>query len=287
MRVWVINVHICYDACIITESDVTVVVKLTVPNGEVLEISKSANIQLKERLNPSSPPKCLKYITEIKTGSKSTAVCHYKGYTYLGQTSGAIDRIDSHGHITRAYVKLANIIIAFAIHNDRMYVLLYAHKKSSNIRVYELNDSTELTSWQHPHVPYFGQRMFVTDDTKLAVGDWASKQIIIYSLTGDVIRKVPCPPMLTMTKGVCMSSCGDDSVVISDHKAGIVVRISLKDGSLLWSSYRVSNPVGIVHHPAGYVLVASGWTEKTKISVLDEKNGGSRLSATQPHKSFA
>ena len=48
-----------------------------------------------------------------------------------------------------------------------------------------------------------------------------------------------------------------------------------KDGSLLWSFDRVTNTSGIAHHPAGYVLVASGWTEMTKISVLDEKNGGS------------
>ena len=263
MRVWVIKVCICYDACIIAESDVTVVVKLTLPNGEVFEIGR--------------PPKYLKSIKEIKTGSESTAVCHYKGYTYVGQTSGAIDRIDvrRNGHITQANFKLPNMIMSFAIHNERVYVLLYADKNSSNIRVYELNDSTELTSWQHPHVPYFGQRMFVTDDTKLVVGDWPSKQIIIHSLTGDVIRMVPCPPSLTMNHAVCMSSCGDDSVVISDYKAGIEVRMSLRDGSLLWSSDRVTNPSGIVHHPAGYVLVVSTWTDQTEISVLDETNGRS------------
>ena len=116
--------------------------------------------------------------------------------------------------------------------------------------------------------------MFVTDDTKLAVGDWPSKQIIIYSLTGDVIRKVPCPPCLTMTSSVCMSSCGDDSVVISDLGSRKVVRMSLKDGSLFWSSDRVTNPGGIAHHPAGYVLVVSSWTDQTEISVLDEKSGG-------------
>ena len=73
-----------------------------------------------------------------------------------------------------------------------------------------------------------------------------------------------------------MSSCGDDSVVISDWgTASIVVRMSLKDGSLLWSSDGVTNPGGIVHHPAGYVLVVSSSTEKTEISILDEENGGS------------
>ena len=73
-----------------------------------------------------------------------------------------------------------------------------------------------------------------------------------------------------MTGNVSMSSCGDDSVVISDRLAGKVVRMSLKDGSLLWSSNRVTQPGGIVHHPAGYVLVGSNYTT---ISVLDENDG--------------
>ena len=76
-----------------------------------------------------------------------------------------------------------------------------------------------------------------------------------------------------MTSNVCMSSCGDDSVVISDYKAGKVVRMSLKDGSLLWSSDRVTNPGGIVHHPAGYVLNVSSFVTNSTISVLDESDG--------------
>ena len=79
--------------------------------------------------------------------------------------------------------------------------------------------------------------------------------------------------MLTMTTVVCMSSCGDFSVVMSDYGARKVVRMSMKDGSLLWNSDRVTEPGGIVHHPAGYVLVVSSHTKQTTISVLDEKDG--------------
>ena len=76
-----------------------------------------------------------------------------------------------------------------------------------------------------------------------------------------------------MTGNVCMSSGGDDSVVISDYMVGKVVRMSLKDGSLLWRSDRVTKPGGIVHHPAGYVLVVSNQVDQATISVLDEKDG--------------
>ena len=68
---------------------------------------------------------------------------------------------------------------------------------------------------------------------------------------------------------VCMSSSGDDSVVISDWGAEKVVRISMTDGSLIWSSA----PHGLVHHPAGYILVSRGYRDHVVISVLDEVNG--------------
>ena len=141
------------------------------------------------------------------------------------------------------------------------------------IHVHYLKSTTHITSWTHPTFLNTSQRMCLMGENLLAVGDWPSKQIIIYTLTGEVIRRVPCPSSLTMTSSVCMSRCGEDSVVISDWGSGKVVRMSLKDGSLLWSSDRVTNPGGIVHHPAGYVLVVSNYVDNTTIYVLNEKDG--------------
>ena len=191
----------------------------------------------------------------------------------MGQCGGAIDRIDQHGRVTKAFIKLDNNVNALAAHNDRLYTLVYQDKNSSKVFVHNLNNRQLIKSWNHPYFQKCGQRITLIGDNQLAVGDWRSKQIIIYSLTGDVIRKVPCPPSLTMAGGVCMSSCGDDCAVISDYGAGKVVRMSLKDGSLLWSSDRVTEPGGIVHHPAGYVLVVSNQVNNTTISVLDESDG--------------
>ena len=65
-----------------------------------------------------------------------------------------------------------------------------------------------------------------------------------------------------------MASCG------ADKDAGRVVMISLEDGSLVWSSDRVTHPYGLVHHPAGYILVSSGGRrDHVVISVLEEVNG--------------
>ena len=218
-------------------------------------------------------PTGLRLIREVKTDNSCYTVCHYKGYIYVGQVGGAIDRIDQHGRVTKAFIKLDNNVNASAAHNDRLYTLVYQGENPSKVSVHNLNNGQLIKFWKHPYFLYHGQRFALIGDNQLAVGDWPSKQIIIYSLTGDVIRKVPCPPSLTMTDWVCMSSCGDDSVVISDRAAGKVVRMSLKDGSLLWSSDRVTNPGGIVHHPAGYILVVNNGFNYTTVSVLDEDDG--------------
>ena len=62
-------------------------------------------------------------------------------------------------------------------------------------------------------------------------------------------------------------------MVISDWSAGKVVRISLEDGSLIWTSDSITEPYGVVRHPAGYILVSSDRRDHVLISVLDEVDG--------------
>ena len=176
-----------------------------------------------------SVPTGLRLIEEVKTDNICKVVCHYKGYTYVGQNGGAIDRIDQHGRVNKYFIKLGSGVESIAAHNDRLYTLMFGSTNPSEVYVHDLKNTALITSWKHPTFPMAGQRMCLVDDNQLAVGDWPSKQIIIYSLTGDVIRKVPCPPPLTMTGVMCMSSCGDDSLVISYYYARKVAKMSLKD----------------------------------------------------------
>ena len=257
--------------CYVETGELRVVIELTTDNGEMIAIGK-----LEEEISaflPQLPPSGLKFVREVKTDCFCSSVCYYKGYTYVGQAGGAIDRINKQGKVDKAFIKLDSIAIAIAAYNDQLFSLMFGYVKS-RVHIHSLQSRQRLRSWAHPNFGGFGQRIVVMRGyNQLAVGDWCSKQIIIYSLTGDVIRKVPCPPSLTMIALVCMSSCGEDSVVISDRLAGKVVRMSLKDGSLLWSSDGVTYPGGIVHHPAGYVLVVSNYVDNTTIYVLDEKDG--------------
>ena len=83
------------DVCI-ADSDVKVLVKMTLTNGEVLNLGK----------NPRSPPTGLQLVEKVEIDSNITTICHYNGYTYVGQTSGAIDRIDEHGNVDKASLNL-------------------------------------------------------------------------------------------------------------------------------------------------------------------------------------
>ena len=259
--------------CFVETGELRVAVELTTDNGEIMTIGKLQDQVLAPLLG--EPPSGLKFIREVNTDNRCSTVCYYKGYTYVGQGDGAVDRINDQGQVDRSFIELDSVAIAIAVFNDKLFSLMYGGYKS-RVHSHSLQSRECFRSWEHPCFGNYGQRIVVIrgeNQVAVAVGDWSSKQIIIYSLTGEVIRKVPCPPSLTMSWCVCMSSCGGDSIVISDYKAGKVVRMSLKDGSLLWSSDRVTNPGGIVHHPAGYVLVVSNRVDTTTISVLDKSDG--------------
>ena len=219
------------------------------------------------------PPSELRFIKETKLSGFCYTVSHYKGLIYVGRGMfyGRIDRINQLGQVDKGFIKLENVVNSLVAHRNRLYCLLRG-KLSATLSVYGL-DGRLLTSWKHPPYPHFGEQISVINNDQLALGDWKGKQIIIYSLTGDVIRRVPLPDCLTVKTTVCMSSCGDDSVVISDCDAGEVVRISLKDGSLIWCSDAFTKPYGVVHHPTGYILVSSGSRDHVVISVLDEADG--------------
>ena len=219
-------------------------------------------------------PTGLKLIRKLKFDNPCFTVCHYNGYTYVGQSRGGIDRIDQSGQIEKAFIKLDTAVISLVTHKDTMYILMFVSKfKPLTINIRKINDGKLVASWDHPYYQFVGQRMLLLGKHQLCVGDWTSKQIIIYSLAGRVLRKVPCPPQLTMTGDVSMTSCGPDSVVISDLSSGNIARMSLEDGRLLWSSDSIEHPGGIFYHQTGYVFVVSSSICPTTISVLDESDG--------------
>mgnify|MGYP001800148606 CR=1 FL=1 len=224
---------------------------------------------------PKFPPIGLKLIRELETDNFHYAVCHYDGYTYVGQSGGAIDRIDQNGRVDKAFIKQGNHhFVSIAAQKDMLYNLMFVSKlKPLKINIHNINDGKPVATWDHPYYQYVGQRIILLGNDQLCIGDYTSKQIIIYSLIGEVFRKVPCSPPLTMTADVSVTSCAANSVVISDMRSDNIVRMSLEDGRLLWSFDGIEHPSGIFYHQAGYVFVVNSYNNHTIISVLNETDG--------------
>lgn len=235
----------------------------------------------------SKMPSGVKLIKELGFNNACTTVCHYKGFTYVGQVGGAIDRIDQQGNVHKAYIQVTGDVVSLAAHADKLYCLCHVDRRSPKINVHDITDGSFLTSWDHPRFLFYGQRITVVNDNQLAVGDYPGRQIIIYSFTGDIIRSVPCPESLDMTKSMCMSSCGDDCVVISEKATGIIVKMSLIDGTVLWSTESVTRPGGMTSHLTEYILVAGGSIDETKLFLLRERNGELLAEFTDPDRDKA
>ena len=124
--------------------------QITTVSGDEIQLGehnyKTASTQTHKWL-----PTGLRLIREVKTDNSCYTVCHYKGYIYVGQYGGAIDRIDEHGRVTKAFMKLANSVFSLAAHNDRLYTLIYQGKTPSKVFVNNLYNRQLIKFWNHPH----------------------------------------------------------------------------------------------------------------------------------------
>ena len=205
----------------------------------------------------------LQLVRTVKLENECNAVCHYKGSIYCGLNMGRIDRIDSHGNHHKDFIKLTKTVISLAACNGRLYSLMYCDDVVSKLYVHELvagsRSGSLLTCWDHPSVGgYWGNRIALTAaESQLAVGDWRGNQIVIYSLCGDVIRKVRLPLSLTLRHDVAMTACGADSVLISDRRAGKISQISLIDGRETPCLLNIDNPGGMttLDYPEGRITL--------------------------------
>ena len=78
--------------CYFADSDIIVKAELSTSDGKTLPLSN-------QPAPPTSPlppklPTKLKLIREVKTDNHCNTVCYHKGYTYIGQNGGAVDRVD-------------------------------------------------------------------------------------------------------------------------------------------------------------------------------------------------
>ena len=92
-----------------SDSDINITAELFIADSKTITLS-----------NQDALPSKLKLIREVKTANYCGTACHYKGYTYVGQNGGAIDKIDQQGNVIKDFIRLEGDVISIAAHEDTL-----------------------------------------------------------------------------------------------------------------------------------------------------------------------
>ena len=186
------------------------------------------NRQPTHHLPNRAPPTSIHLIKQVNVGGKRTAVCQYKGYTYLGCSNGAVDRIDEDGNVTESFIKLTNWVTGIIAHEDRLYTLMYG--KPYTVYVHDLSGQ-QLHSWIHEHRGNYTARALAIINNELIIADRTNKRFTIYTLTGEHVRKIPCDLITENYLTICHAA--DDSILVANVTATpMLYRVNLTTGDV-------------------------------------------------------
>lgn len=223
-----------------------------------------------------SLPKTLELSKTLLLSTYPFSVCHYKGVTYVGLYGGNVDRIDSDYQITQGFLSLGNHVSGIKCYKDRLYTLVCG--KPYTVRVHSLSGEP-LTSWYNNNGFTYNNSMYYisTHATKLCivsdqviVPDRNNNRLTVYSLSGKIVRDVPC--RLPSWGNIAMCSAGDDSVVVSTESTDEVFKINITTGAVSWKSPHVDQPGGVVRYGEENLLVAC--CTSGQIQILNILTGG-------------
>jgi len=152
------------------------------------------------------------------------------------------------------------------VYNDRVYTLVYG--KPWVVNVHDLTGHL-ITSWTHTDDNVvFCNKLAVVDD-RIVIPDRTNSRITIYSLTGEVIKHIPCP--LLSASYVAMCAAGDHSVVVSHYFSSKVFKVNISTKKVSWTSLHIKKPQGVAYYKNRvYVINASNIT---RVWILDVMTG--------------
>ena len=228
------------------------------------------NQQPTHHLPNRAPPTSIQLIKQVTVGGNPTAVCHYKGYTYVGCDNGAADRIDEGGQVTPSFTKLTDWVTGIIAHEDRLYTLM--NGKPYTVYVHDLTGQ-QLHYWIHEDRGNYSARALAIVNNELIIADRTNKRFTIYTLTGGRVRDVPCELISNHHLTICHAA--DNSILVANVAAKPELhRVNLTTGDVVWSSDRVDYPVGVVMYSKDCALVTSySRSNQFKICTLNAHTG--------------
>ena len=214
-----------------------------------------------------SIPTLLSLIRDVKLPAAAISVFQHDGNTYAGLDNKIVFRLDSDFLLHKLFIELSGRVESLIICKDRVYTLIHDNSTSHVVHVRDMSGDLVM-SWTHTANSSLSDMMTLVSE-QIVIPDQPNQRLILYSLTGQVLKYIPCNVIGTSITTLC--SCGDDSVVISDFGLRKVSRFNLATGKVMWTCSDVSMPLGVTCYGSQYVFVASG--NSRTIRIFDAKRG--------------
>ncbi|XP_067941634.1 uncharacterized protein [Watersipora subatra] len=205
-------------------------------------------------------PKSMTTLKSVSVPTQPVSICCYKENFYVGLQNGSVVRMISYQPQT--IFTLSGVVQSITVYNERIYTL----SGGSTVSVHGMSGSY-ITKWTHHCYNEYSNALTIISD-EIVLPDAKNKNLVVYSLTGSIIRRVACPWLVTSRIAMCPFDNASAIVSYSGTKTSCV---NIMTGKCLWTHEGASSPPGLTCYGRKYVLVSQ--LNTNKISILDISSG--------------
>ena len=220
-----------------------------------------------ERNMRHDPPSSLLLVRIVQIGGYCTNVKSENGHVFCGLDESSVSKIDCLGNLTRRFTELRSRIAGLDVGNGHVYVSVDGYP--NHVSKFD-GQGRKLATWNHSDMKGCWSSNLAVIGDQVAMLDKAGHRIFVYSLTGVLIKSIPCGVVRGRWASICVAD--EDCVIISVHETSTVAKINITTGSMLWLHEGITGAQGVTCYKGQYVLVASEGL-MTNITVLDLHSG--------------
>ena len=235
-----------------------------------LEIALSDGIVIDcSGVTPYTPlPKSFTLLKTIQLPAEPICLCHYKGIVYVALDNGTVAQIDSDFQVYESFITSCYYVVSILAHNDALYVLSHGGNGVFRVTVFDMSGK-QIVRWNHSCDWDPSDVLTIVSD-QVVMADPFEGRITIYSLTGQMIRQIPCNTISGCSVSVC--DADDSSIVVSIVNSSKVFRLDLNTGNIMWTSTDIFEPFAVQRYGKRHVFAANNVHDR-ELNILDIKTG--------------
>ena len=130
-------------------------------------------------------------LKSVQLPAEPLSVCHYKGSTYVGLDNNTVARIDSNYQLYESFITCSGHVYSIVICKDLVYMLVRDGSAPFIVRVCDIYGK-EIVRWNHSKDYGYRCNLLIIVSDQVVIADQPNKKITIYSLTGQILKHVPC-----------------------------------------------------------------------------------------------